>query len=121
MENRMESMPASHSILILSGSEPLLLKFMVPTDVALRSFPVASAMVSAWRIGSPSHPCPYETIGSAACKRCGRASSTISSGVGTKLIRSWFEGQHSEGCRLMQPRQRELHAGEVGKGASQRR
>jgi len=32
-----------------------------------------------------------------------------------------LEGQQSEGWRLMQPRHRELQAGDVGMGASQRR
>ena len=117
----MESMPASASRSTASGREALELKLMVPREVARRISRTAAQMVSACRIGSPSHPWPKETMAFSACCRWGTATWQSSSTVGTKLSRSWLEGQQSDSCREMHPRQRELQAGEVGSGASQRR
>ena len=47
--------------------------------------------------------------------------SAISCGVGRNLMRSCGEGQHSAGCREMQPKQFALQTGEVGMPHSQRR
>ena len=82
---------------------------------------VAAAIVSACRIGSPSHPWPKETMACSASIRCGTATSQSSSTVGTKVSRSWLAGQQSDSCSEMHPTQRALHAGETGSGASQRR
>jgi len=54
----MESIPASQSILTLSGREPFELKFTVPREVAALILRVATATTSACRIGSPSQPWP---------------------------------------------------------------
>ena len=55
-----------------------------------------------------------------ASLRCGTATSQSSLTVGTKVRRSWLAGQQSDSCSEMQPTQRELQVGEVGRGASQR-
>jgi len=104
-----------------SGSEALELKLIVPRAVCRRISRTAAQMVSACRIGSPSHPWPKETMAFSALCRCGTAIWQISSTLGTKVSRSWLAGQQSDSCSEMHPRQRELQAGEVGSGASQRR
>ena len=103
------------------GRLPLVLRLIVPLDRLPRTISIARAIAVERSSGSPSQPCPKETMPSSTRSRWCSATAPSSRAVVSSATRACGDGNPaSSSCSEMQPMQRALHFGETGRAASPR-